>query len=84
MSTGIALMFKCNKIRTNVPWGPHDALLLTLIGTPQRTVGTTICVPKALPIEDFNIIWDTYDEHEQLTKIAASRNRASKILNKQL
>ena len=83
VSTKISMLFKCIRVITNVPWGPHYALLLTLFGTPKRIVGTTICVPKALPIDDFQSIWDTFDEHEQLAKIAAAWKRASRILHEQ-
>ena len=40
-------------------------------------------MPKALPIDDFRGIWDTFDEQQQTVRIKTAKKRASKILHKQ-
>ena len=67
----------------SVPWSPHIGFLIGLLMTPRSITGLVQCIPKALPIVEFNIAWKTLSDDMRSVLWRKANKRASQILFKQ-
>ena len=49
----------------DVVWGLHLGLLLELVAKPKSIYGLVQCMPKELPMDQFNNFWKHMKEDEQ-------------------
>jgi len=66
-----------------VPWGPHYAFVVALNSKPRSIFSRVQCIPKALPMDEFQAAWAKLDEDQRATEWAKASNKADRILKKQ-
>ena len=66
----------------DVTRGPHIAFIIRLLLKPRSITARVICVPKALPVNDFNKLWKQVSDEQQKITWSKSVKRARHILNK--
>ena len=73
-------LFSAFGIDNMVPWGPHYGLDISVAQDPMLITGSVMCSPRDLPMGDFKIAWETFNQYQQYkTYIAAQRFAKKKI-----
>ena len=83
VSYSISKLINKVEIIHQVPWGPHYALSISVKANVKLVTGQVLCVPKALPVDDFLKIWKHTPTNEQDKLVKKSKKRAKHILRKQ-
>ena len=71
------------EVLIGVPWHPHCALLLTLLASPRSIQGLVQCIPRPLPLVEFQDFWKSVSPDEQISFWRKAEKRAKHILEKQ-
>jgi hypothetical protein len=66
-----------------IPWGPHCGILYSFAGNPRTIESVVLCVPKALPMHDFKIVWGELDIVAQHKLWSKAKTKAKRILKRQ-
>ena len=74
ISNEIYLMFHDIKPIHSVVWGPHIGLLITVYAQIRSIFTNVQCLPKALPLPEFNKIWKTMSPQQQLLAFTKAKN----------
>ena len=67
----------------SAPWYPHYGILYEFDFRVNNVCGDVVCIPKALPMEQFGRIWGTLNQTNKDKLSSTANNRAKKILQKQ-
>ena len=67
----------------SVPWYPHYGILYEFEFDVNKVCGDVVCIPKALPMGQFGMIWGTISQEYKDMLNKTAHNRAKKILQKQ-
>ena len=76
-------MYEFIEVITQVPWGPHYGLKLDIHADIKTVHGQVLCVPKSLPMEDFQNIWESKTNEEQNKFFKHANKGARRIFAKQ-
>ena len=68
---------------TTVPWWPHIAFLIVLVGKPRRITGLVQCIPRKLPMNLFKPEWEKIEPDKQISLWCKAVRRARNVLIKQ-
>jgi hypothetical protein len=82
ISNPIKNMHHLTKPNYIIPWGPHYACIHEFRTEANIIHGNVLCIPKPLPIDHFNEIWQYFDENTQQLYVKNASNRAKKMLQK--
>ena len=60
-----------------VPWGPHYGLDISVAQDPMLITGSVMCTPRDLPMGDFKIAWNSFNQYQQYKKYIAPKHSCS-------
>lgn len=76
-------MHKSTHLIFTVPWGPHCGLVSVFNARPRSIQGLVQCLPRALPMEEFKVVFEQMEPVVFNRVYAQARERASSMLLKQ-
>ena len=66
-----------------VPFGPHYGFRIEVNARPRSIQGNVAVIPKPLPMDEFNLIWEVTPQTDKDRLWMSSYIKASRVLNKQ-